>query len=137
MRQYFTLCHDSELKISRWAGHELRAEPFNRVGPRSSANYFRQDLELARPSARNADYRGSGFSRGHLVPAADFALTEDGRQATYVLSNAVPQNQSTNAGKWRQLESAIRAFAAQADATYIFTGPILVVWSSKPLVRGK
>ena len=81
-------------------------------------------MEVTGPSARNGDYRGSGYSRGHLVPAGDFAVNQDGRDATYVLSNAVPQNQSLNAGKWRQLESAIRAIAAQADATYIFTGPI-------------
>ena len=123
-RANFTLCHDSELKVSRWAGHQLHSERSDVFGEHSLRAHFRQDLELEGNSARNSDYRGSGFSRGHLVPAADFASNEDGRRATYVLSNAVPQNLSMNAGKWRQLESAIRALAAQAEATYVFTGPI-------------
>ncbi|MDX2154841.1 MAG: DNA/RNA non-specific endonuclease, partial [Bryobacteraceae bacterium] len=80
--------------------------------------------QLALPAALDSDYRHSGFSRGHLAPAADFAWSPDALRATFLLSNAVPQIQSVNAGVWSRLEAAVRSLAAHADALYVFTGPL-------------
>jgi endonuclease G len=72
----------------------------------------------------DTDYRASGFSRGHMVPAEDLAFSDASIQATFLLSNVAPQRQALNAGRWRQLENAVRRIAAGSDAVYVFTGPI-------------
>jgi endonuclease G len=59
-----------------------------------------------------------------MAPAADFAWSDDAMRATFVLSNAVPQRQSVNAGVWAVLERAVRGLAADSDAAYVFTGPL-------------
>ena len=43
-----------------------------------------------RPSAYDSDYKGSGYSRGHMAPAADFGWSKASIRATFLLSNAVP-----------------------------------------------
>lgn len=81
-------------------------------------------MALSAPGAHDADYRHSGYSRGHMVPAEDMAWSSESVRATFVLSNAAPQRQDVNAGPWRRLEHAVRMAAARADATYVFTGPV-------------
>ncbi len=44
--------------------------------------------------------------------------------STFLLSNAIPQQQSVNAGKWQQLEAAVRSVARFSDAVYVLSGPI-------------
>jgi endonuclease G len=85
---------------------------------------FRRDAGLSNPGAADADYRGSGYSRGHLAPAADFLWSDDAVRSTFLLSNAVPQNHQVNVGVWAQLERLIRRMAAASDAVYIFSGPL-------------
>ena len=116
-RTFFVLCYDSARKVPSWTAHEIapHRSPAYTLHPR----YFRQDT-----AARNSDYRGSGYSRGHMVPAEDLAWSDEAIRSTYVLSNAAPQLQCVNAGVWRELEIAVRELAARADATYVFTGPI-------------
>ena len=59
-----------------------------------------------------------------MAPAADFAFSQASIRATFLLSNAVPQHQAVNQGRWAQVEVAVRRLAAVSDATYVFTGPI-------------
>ncbi len=121
-RTFFVICHSSVLKVPLWTGHELKPDQLS--GGAARLRHFRQDAALAGPVACDNDYRGSGFSRGHMVPAEDLAWSYASLRATFVLSNAVPQRQSVNAGGWRKLEAAVRQIAAHADAVYVFTGPI-------------
>ncbi|MDX2149271.1 MAG: DNA/RNA non-specific endonuclease, partial [Bryobacteraceae bacterium] len=120
---FFLLCHDPALKVSRWVAYELLPEHLNHPTA-SRPTRFRPDPQLALPAAADSDYRHSGFSRGHLAPAADFAWSPQALRATFLLSNAVPQIQSVNAGVWSRLEAAVRSLAAHADALYVFTGPL-------------
>ena len=122
VRAYFVLCHGSNYKVPLWVGYELTPDRLQRVAARPT--HFRTDAQLARPGAHDADYRHSGYTRGHLAPAADFAWSDRAIRATFLLSNTVPQHGSANFGRWAQLESAIRKIAAASDAVYIFTGPI-------------
>jgi endonuclease G len=121
-RRYFFLCHNPARKVAVWVGYTL--SPSQLDGMASRPSRFRPDYELSGPAASDRDYRLSGFSRGHLAPAADFAFSEDAIRATFVLSNAVPQRQSVNASAWRSVENAIRALARGSDRVYVFTGTL-------------
>jgi endonuclease G len=113
----FVLCHSATLRVPIWTAYELRPNQQNDT-PRPKQ--FQKDLSLRQEGATNTDYKHSGYSRGHLVPAEDIAEPAD----TFLLSNTVPQDQSMNAGIWRQLENKVRKIAANSDAVYIITGTI-------------
>jgi endonuclease G len=120
---FFRICYDTSLKAPVWTEYELR--PGHLAGaPAPRRPDFRLDPSAAFPTASNADFRNSGYSRGHLVPAADFAGSVEARQATFFLTNVVPQHQSVNAGRWRMLENAVRRIAARADSVVVFSGPL-------------
>lgn len=59
------------------------------------------------------DYKGSGYDRGHLVPAEDFAYSDSLQEITFSYYNCVPQHPKLNRGKWKKLEARIRKLSKQ------------------------
>ncbi|NND06175.1 MAG: DNA/RNA non-specific endonuclease, partial [Saprospiraceae bacterium] len=80
-------------------------------------------------SATYEDYRGSGYTRGHLVPAADRAYDPEAMEATFLMSNVSPQIGAFNGGVWRELEENVRDWARNSGELIIITGPI---FNAKP-----
>lgn len=120
-RTWFVLCHSASME--RRSGLDTSSSPkITRSARRPSG--FRADRHLVLAGASNTDYRNSGYSRGHMAPAVDFAWSPDAIRATFLLSNAVPQHQAVNAGSWSQVERLIRQIAEHSDAVYVFTGPL-------------
>ncbi|MFN7918527.1 MAG: DNA/RNA non-specific endonuclease [Bryobacteraceae bacterium] len=122
IRSAFVLCHSASLRVPVWTAYEITPERLN--GEAQRPRHFRRDHALSQPGASDSDYRNSGFSRGHLVPASDMAWSEDALRDSFLLSNVVPQNAALNSGKWRVLETAVRKLAAGADFVLVFTGPV-------------
>ncbi len=121
-RTEFVLCYSGSLKVPLWTAYEIKADR-----PRTSAirpKHFRRDPFLTVASASDSDYRNSGFSRGHMVPAADVSWNEDALRDSFLLSNVVPQDLSLNTGQWSRLENVVRKLASFADSTIVLTGPI-------------
>lgn len=59
-------------------------------------------------SAENADYAKSGYDRGHLVSAEDFAYNQLLENQTFSYYNCFPQNKKLNRGAWKSWEMKIR-----------------------------
>ena len=53
---------------------------------------------LTRFSSRNADYFKSGWSRGHMTPAADCKNCQSAMDDSHYLTNIVPQDFNNNSG---------------------------------------
>ena len=66
----------------------------------------------------------SGFDRGHLCPSADRTATDADNDATFFLTNVVPQTHASNAGPWLDLEDEGRQLANQGRRLVIIAGPI-------------
>lgn len=88
-------------------------------------NYFVEDTFIATVSASVTDYRGSGYDRGHLAPAADMRWSAAAMQESFMFSNISPQIPGFNRGIWRKLENKVRKWAMLNDSLYIVTGPVL------------
>ena len=86
---------------------------------------FREDPEIPTGSATLADYRRSGYDRGHLAPAADMAFSVRTMSDSFYMSNMSPQKPAFNRGIWKNLEAQVRDFAITEHDVYIVTGPIL------------
>jgi endonuclease G len=121
-RAYFFLCHSPADKVPLWVGYTLTASHLDGSARRPSR--FRPDDQLTHPGASDSDYRLSGYHRGHLAPAADFKFSDSAIRSTFVLSNAIPQKPSVNAGRWAAAEAAVRRLALHGGRLHVFTGTL-------------
>ena len=86
---------------------------------------FRRDRAVTTGSATLADYRHSGYDRGHLAPAAAMAWSQGVMSESFYLSNMSPQDPGFNRGIWRQLEARVRDWADLHGEVFVVTGPVL------------
>ena len=83
---------------------------------------------------RPTDYRGSGYDRGHVCPSGDRTATKEDNDATFVMSNMLPQTAALNQHVWKDLEDYCRDLANQGNELYITAGG---VGSAKRIGKGK
>jgi len=88
---------------------------------------FRSDYRVPQMfRADLADYRNSGFDRGHLVASANQREVEIQNSETFLLSNMSPQHPDLNRKIWKDLEKAVRELNDKKNIyeTYVLSGPI-------------
>jgi endonuclease G len=68
--------------------------------------YFKNDENLK--TASDTDYSKSGYDKGHMANAEDFAFDCTLDELTFRYYNCVPQNPKMNRGPWKKVESQIR-----------------------------
>ncbi len=117
--KYYSLCYSEEHEQAAWVSYNLT---INEVyGDITRTNNFREDPYIREGSATLDDYRGSGFDRGHLAPAADMAFSTIAMSESFYLSNMSPQAPSFNRGIWKKLESYVRKLAFTYGSNFIFS----------------
>lgn len=78
---------------------------------------FKNDLPNIR-TATQADYAKSGYDRGHLANAEDFAYDCRLDELTFRYYNCLPQGKNLNRGIWKQKEEEARLMS-QKDTVVI------------------
>jgi endonuclease G len=78
------------------------------------------------------EYTNSGFDRGHLANAEDFAYDCVKDELTFRYYNCLPQTPNMNRGVWKSWETKIRQ-QSQTDSLLIFCGGI---WETGTYVKG-
>lgn len=119
---YFKICYSNSHKQALWTFHKI--SPAHLEGNERRTNDYRFDPKVLNP-VDGFDYRGSGFDRGHLVPAADMKISYRAMSETFYMSNMSPQAASFNRIIWRKLEEGIREQVKQYGEAHVVTAPIL------------
>ena len=119
----FALCYNKTHEQSNWVAYQLTQAETQGTAERS--NKFKPDPKVKGGTASDADYKQSGYDRGHLAPAADMGWSETSMQESFYYSNMSPQVPSFNRGIWKKLEEQVRNWAVQFDDIYVATGPVL------------
>ena len=119
----YTLSYDEEYEVPSWVAYVLTRDEV--LGGEDRNDDFREDPLVRTGSAELSDYRGSGFDRGHMAPAADFKWSKEAMSDTFYLSNMCPQDPSFNRGIWADLEAVVRTMAYDNEKIYVVTGPVL------------
>ena len=120
---YFWLSYSEKDEQPEWVFYELTKEEAN--GNLARTNNFRPDSSVPTKSAQLADYKGSGFDRGHLAPAGDMEFNQTAVSESFYMSNMSPQRPGFNRGIWKSLESLVRAWAQKDGDLYIITAGVL------------
>ena len=90
-----------------------------------SSNFI-PDPKVKNKSSSSIDYRGSGYDRGHMVPAADMVFSKIAISEAFYFSNVSPQKAAFNRGIWRNLEIFISSeLIPKYDSLIIITGCVL------------
>ncbi|EFA81185.1 hypothetical protein PPL_06022 [Heterostelium album PN500] len=130
----FIVSHDLERKIPSWVIQ--RIDGFSTYNPSDAdklsdrkSSYFTGNHPFVDGLMRadNKDYLGSGWSRGHLVPASDMArYPQQSMNQTFLLnSNIVPQNMQNNGNFWYRLECYCKStLPKQFDGVTVVSGPL-------------
>ena len=121
----YVTSYNTETLIPDWVAYELTAEEASGRRDRDGTE-FRMDPDLKGVTqAMREDYSGSGWTKGHMMPAADAATTSTTFAETFYFTNICPQNETLNAGDWQYLEKRVRSWAKRYGSVFVVTGPIV------------
>ena len=91
----FVSSYNTETLIPDWVAYELTAEETRGESTRADKN-FSMDMNFRGKQAMREDYWGSGWTRGHMAPAADFMWDDDAMSETFYFLNICPQREELN-----------------------------------------
>ena len=103
------MSYNPELLIPNWVAWRLTAEHTDGDYPRDNTYYEDEDVPF--PKATNEDYKGSGWSKGHMCPAGDNKWDAEAMRESNLLTNICPQHSSLNSGLWNVIERDCRKWA--------------------------
>lgn len=129
-----TISFNPGFHVPNWVGWELTRDKAEGSEPR--ADRFTRD-DNVRGCAWPEDYRGSGYDRGHMAPAADMKWDGEAMHKSFMLTNVCPQESTQlNAGAWKKLEEKCRLWAQADSVIYIVAGPVLTDTVLTPHIGG-
>lgn len=128
----FTLSYNNSRGTLNWIAWKTTAGD---LGERRERPLFEPDTALPSGFRRihYYDYSGSGYDRGHMVPAADRFANERLMNETFLMTNIVPQTADLNQYPWNDLEQHARSLARRGYDIYQVAG----VYGENGRLRGK
>ena len=121
-KKAYIVSYNPDTKVPNWVAWHLTGEHTD--GPIGRSNVFFADDAVPSPRATIEDYRGSGWSRGHMCPAGDNKWDAVAMAESFSLINVCPQNASLNSGLWNSIEIDCRNWAKRFQDIYIVCGPV-------------
>lgn len=118
----YSLSYNADYKTPQWVAWELTRKETQ--GEAKRTDKFVPDPDVRGAKAYAADYKNSGYDRGHMAPAADMKWSRKAMEESFYLSNICPQNKNLNRGDWNDLEEQSRQWAKRFGAIYIACGPV-------------
>lgn len=120
----YTLSYNATTNCPNWVAWELTAEEVS-TSAATRSNDFRGDPEVpVRNRVETADYKGTGYDRGHMCPAADMKWSVSAMSECFFMSNICPQVPVLNQKWWEHVETACRRWASKEGNIYICCGPL-------------
>lgn len=118
----YALSYNRSKGTANWVSWQLNK---NWLGGSERQNNFRPDDSLPDKFYRvvRDDYTNTGYDRGHIIPSGDRTSSPADNNATFVMTNMLPQVPALNREVWRELESECRRLVHQGKELYLVAGP--------------
>lgn len=87
---------------------------------------FVNDVPAPFGRATHDSYSQSGYDRGHMAPAADFARPISQCRETFRISNICPQTPALNRGLWKKTEILERSLAISNNFVRVLAIPLIL-----------
>ena len=93
--------------------------------PLKRKDNFKPDPLLPEHTNIAKDYVGSGYDRGHMMPAADnLCQTQLIQDESFYFSNMSAQTHRLNSGDWKSLETFTREESSLKDSIHVWAGNV-------------
>lgn len=141
----FPLCFDSfavnysgTSKTGLWSAEVITIESLQQGKNIPRENIFFEETRVPEAyRAKLADYKRSGFDRGHLAAAGN-RISQKDKKDSHSLANVIPQSPYNNGEVWRNVEDAVRSYVSNTrQPAYVITGPLFLGKKLKTVGVGK
>ena len=119
------LSFNQEWMQAEWVAYELTSSELSGDANRKYSTFLQDPYIPAEWQPTPKDYSGSGYSRGHLIPAGDLKFSQKAMDDSFFMSNICPMFTEFNTGIWERLERKVLDWAKQYGRVYIICGPII------------
>jgi endonuclease G len=129
-RNQYVISYNKNRRSPNWVAWKLEANQLGRTGRTNNFSIDTElDMYLSRTDGSRAvdpdEYKGSCFDRGHQVPSGDRTDTVVNNEATFEMSNMIPQTPYLNRVIWEHLEQYTRDMVRnEGKKVYMIAGPI-------------
>ena len=123
---YYSIQYSKTFRLPRVVRYVLLAENLRRKTAKRRDGFAPDPIltRLKLNPVKPKEYSASGYDKGHMAPSADFAWSQEGNDATFLMSNMAPQKPGLNRDAWRRLEEKVREWACGEGRVIVFTGPL-------------
>jgi DNA/RNA endonuclease G (NUC1) len=126
------LKYDTRTRAPKWAFERLTPQDKDPYVLTSKGQFsrknssFKEDSRITALTSRTKpdDFKGSGYDRGHMVPAGDCQQSQQAIDESFTMANICPQDSVLNKGFWSSFESWVRYLVNKYDVVEVITGPV-------------
>lgn len=118
---YFVESYNRDRGTPNWVSWYVGSSSLGSTG---RTDDFRADTGLPASwyHVQSSSYSGSGFDRGHNCPSGDRTTTTVANQATFLMTNMIPQAPTNNQQTWANLENYTRSLVTAGSEVYVIMG---------------
>ena len=117
----FSISKKYPMMVEWWVTKAMVSCP----NPLKRKDNFKPDPLLPQHTNIASDYVGSGYDRGHMMPAADnLCQTQKIQDESFYFSNMSAQTHRLNAGDWKSLETFTRDESKLKDSIHVWAGNV-------------
>jgi endonuclease G len=123
VKDQYALSYNRGERIPNWVSWHVDAadlgdEPRGQFAPDTSlpSGWYR-----VKPT--DYHFQTYGYDRGHMCPSGDRTANRRDNNATFLMTNMVPQHPHNNQGPWAKFEIYCRDLVEEGNELYIVAGP--------------
>lgn len=119
---YYVESYNSTKAEPNWVSWHLDASNITSAAGRQNSFAPYGGLPSAFYQVQSTSFSGSGFDRGHNCPSGDRTSSISANDATFLMTNMIPQAPKNNQGTWGNFEGYLRTLVTQGNEVYIIMG---------------